>query len=79
MGGNDFTDDQLESELLTTDWWREKNVKQRARIEEFHREGVDDEALAARLQREGVEAFAVSWHALLTRIREKCAMPAPRV
>ena len=45
-------------------------------IEEFHREGVDDDALAARLQREGVDAFATSWHALLTRICEKCAEPA---
>jgi transaldolase len=44
-------------------------------IEEFHREGVDDNALAARLQREGVDAFATSWHALLTRIREKRAAP----
>lgn len=44
-------------------------------IEEFHREGVDDAALAARLQREGVDAFATSWHALLTCIREKCASP----
>lgn len=47
-------------------------------IEEFHREGVDDDALAARLQREGVDAFATSWHALLTRIREKCVAPAAR-
>ena len=47
-------------------------------IEEFHREGVDDEALAARLQREGVDAFATSWHTLLTRIREKCASPGLR-
>ncbi|MBC7480439.1 MAG: transaldolase [Rhizobacter sp.] len=45
-------------------------------IEEFRREGVDDEALAVRLQREGVDAFATSWHALLTRIRERCAAPA---
>ncbi len=45
-------------------------------IEEFRREGVDDDALAARLQLEGVDAFATSWHALLTRIREKCAAPA---
>jgi transaldolase len=44
-------------------------------IQEFRREGVDDEALALRLQREGVDAFASSWHALLTRIREKCAAP----
>jgi transaldolase len=39
-------------------------------IEEFQREGVDIEALAARLQREGVEAFATSWHALLIKIQE---------
>jgi len=42
-------------------------------IGEFGREGVDDGAMAARLQREGVDAFAASWHALLNRIREKCA------
>lgn len=50
-----------------------------ALIEEFHREGVDDAALAERLQREGVEAFAVSWHALLTRIREKLGSPKEQV
>jgi transaldolase len=42
-------------------------------IEEFRREGVDEQALAARLQREGVEAFANSWHSLLARIGDKCA------
>ncbi len=42
-------------------------------LEEFRREGVDDEKLAERLQREGVDAFAQSWHQMLTRIREKCA------
>jgi transaldolase len=40
-------------------------------IDEFRREGVDCEALAARLQREGADAFATSWHALLARIEEK--------
>ena len=45
-------------------------------LEEFRREAVDDEALAARLQREGVEAFAKSWNALVSRIREKSAQPA---
>lgn len=44
-------------------------------IEEFRREGLDVGALAARLQREGVDGFATSWHALLTRIREKRAAP----
>ena len=42
-------------------------------LEEFRREGVDDEALAAQLQREGVNAFAKSWSELLFRIREKSA------
>ncbi len=42
-------------------------------LEEFRREGVDDDALAQRLQREGVEAFASSWHAMLSRIAEKSA------
>lgn len=36
-------------------------------------------ALAARLQREGVDAFATSWHALLARICEKCPSSALRV
>ncbi|MEO6024125.1 MAG: transaldolase, partial [Burkholderiales bacterium] len=45
-------------------------------LEEFRREGVDDEALAARLQREGADAFAKSWHALLSRIREKSSQLA---
>jgi transaldolase len=40
-------------------------------LDEFRREGVDDEVLAARLQREGVAAFAASWATLLARIREK--------
>ncbi|NDP59766.1 MAG: transaldolase [Oxalobacteraceae bacterium] len=40
-------------------------------LQEFRSEGVDDEALAARLQREGADAFAASWHALLARIEEK--------
>ena len=40
-------------------------------LEEFRREGVDDEALAARLQVEGVAAFTKSWHGLLARIHEK--------
>jgi transaldolase len=40
-------------------------------LDEFRREGVDAEALAARLQREGVDSFAKSWGGLLARIREK--------
>ena len=47
-------------------------------LEEFRREGVDDEALAARLQDEGVRAFAKSWSALMARIREK-GSPTPMV
>ena len=42
-------------------------------IAELRRQGIDDAALAQRLQREGAEAFAKSWHALLARIDEKSA------
>ena len=42
-------------------------------LEEFRREGVDDNALAQRLQRDGVEAFATSWHAMRSRIAGKSA------
>ncbi len=45
-------------------------------LEEFRREGVDDEALAARLQEEGVTAFAKSWCALLAQISEKRSQSA---
>jgi transaldolase len=37
----------------------------------FNREGVDDEALAADLQREGAAAFAKSWRDLLYQIASK--------
>ncbi|HUG22931.1 transaldolase [Piscinibacter sp.] len=43
-------------------------------LDEFRREGVDEEALAARLQREGVQAFAKSWSGLLARIRQKSSL-----
>lgn len=42
-------------------------------IAEFTREGVNDEALAAELQREGTAAFTRSWHDLLLRIAAKNA------
>ncbi|MDP3082332.1 MAG: transaldolase [Rubrivivax sp.] len=45
-------------------------------LDEFKREGVDDGALAARLQREGVQAFAKSWSALMARIRDKSSPSA---
>ena len=45
-------------------------------LEEFRRERIDDEALAARLQHEGVQAFAKSWSGLLARIREKSSSAA---
>ena len=45
-------------------------------IAELRRQGIDDAALAQRLQREGAEAFAKSWHALLARIDEKSAQLA---
>ncbi len=40
-------------------------------LDAFKREGIDDEALAARLQREGADAFVISWHTLLSSITEK--------
>ena len=45
-------------------------------LDEFRREGVDVEALAARLQGDGVDAFTQSWHALMARISEKTLPPA---
>ena len=40
-------------------------------IAEFTREGINDEVLAAALQREGAEAFAKSWHDLMGCIAAK--------
>ena len=46
-------------------------------LAEFGRAGVDDVALAARLQREGTASFAKSWRDLLSTITEKSeALPA---
>ncbi len=45
-------------------------------LAEFNREGVDDEALAADLQREGTAAFAKSWRDLMVRIASKSAVLA---
>lgn len=44
-----------------------------AMLAEFARAGVDDQALAARLQREGVQSFARSWNDLMQRIASKNA------
>jgi transaldolase len=49
-------------------------------IAEFVREGIDDAALAATLQREGTEAFARSWRDLMNLIASKSlelARPQP--
>nr|AQQ74840.1 hypothetical protein [uncultured bacterium] len=43
----------------------------RATLEEFHKAGVDVDALAERLQREGAEAFVKSWDSLMQRISDK--------
>jgi transaldolase len=40
-------------------------------ISEFTRAGVNDEAIAAALQREGAEAFARSWSDLMSRVASK--------
>ena len=42
-----------------------------AALDEFEGAGVDTDALAVRLQQEGVRAFATSWSGLMARIREK--------
>ena len=43
-------------------------------LAEFTREGINDEALAADLQREGTESFAKSWRDLLACIASKSAV-----
>ncbi len=48
-----------------------------ALLEELRGDGVDDEELAARLQIEGVEAFAQSWQTLMTCLRDKQIALAP--
>ena len=40
-------------------------------LQAFGREGVDIDALASQLQREGAASFAASWHALLASIQKK--------
>ncbi|HEY9028494.1 MAG TPA: transaldolase family protein, partial [Burkholderiaceae bacterium] len=42
-------------------------------IAEIRRQGVDIEALAVKLQKDGGDAFAKSWHALLGGLEEKVA------
>ena len=44
-----------------------------AMLQEFRRAGVDDNALAERLQREGADSFSKSWKSLLSKIAEKSA------
>jgi transaldolase len=45
-------------------------------IAEFRRAGIDEAALAERLQREGAEAFSKSWRSLLAGIERKVAQLA---
>jgi transaldolase len=63
-----FAEHGKQSKPLPTDGGHAEAV-----IEDFRRAGIDDDALALQLQREGVDAFVASWHALLTCLREKCA------
>jgi len=48
-------------------------------IVKFRDEGLDDNALASRLQREGVDGFAKSWRMLLARIAKKSGAVASAV
>ncbi len=45
-------------------------------LNDFRRAGVDDAALALRLQRDGADSFTASWQALLSLIEEKIARVA---
>jgi transaldolase len=45
-------------------------------LADARREGIDDLALAARLQREGADAFAKSWRQLLQRLADKAGQLA---
>ena len=47
-------------------------------LDAFGRAGVDVQALAQRLQHEGVQAFARSWDGLMACLRQKGASPPPR-
>lgn len=53
------------------------NPNTEAVIKLFKRAAVDDHTLAARLQRDGVAAFAKSCCSLLSCIAAKSAPPAP--
>jgi transaldolase len=44
-----------------------------AMLERFRTHGIDTDALAARLQREGAQAFVQSWQALMDGIAAKLA------
>jgi transaldolase len=44
-------------------------------LAEFAAAGVDDDTLAADLQREGTAAFAKSWNELMRRIASKRGLP----
>lgn len=48
-----------------------------ALLARFTQAGIDIEALAGQLQREGAAAFVNSWRALLARIAAKCQVLAP--
>ena len=63
---NAFADHGIVDAELPTDGGDAESV-----LEAFKRTGIDDEVLAARLQREGADAFAKSWQALLLCITEK--------
>src|SRR6185503_1081169 len=63
-----FADHGTLGELLPVDGGDAESV-----VDAFAKAGVDDEQLAADLQREGAESFVVSWKDLLNRIGSKGA------
>ncbi|MES1982666.1 MAG: transaldolase [Pseudomonadota bacterium] len=70
-----FADHGKVQELLPADGGYAEQV-----IAEFEREGIDDEALAAELQRDGAASFSKSWKDLLACIESKSkALAKPAV
>jgi len=63
-----FADHGVPSGILPTDGGDAERV-----IAEFAKAGIDDQELAADLQREGADSFVASWQDLLDRIETKAA------
>jgi transaldolase len=65
-----FADHGISGNSLTPD-----SSNAEAVIQEFRREGIDEDVLAARLQKEGMAAAVTSWGAAMAKIRQKSLSP----